>query len=246
MMNTKDNKTFSFTATQLQLIAIIAMLCDHIGFKFFGDSYSIRGTGLVLHLIGRLTFPIMAYFIAEGYRKTSNIKKYLGRVFILAIISVIPFFLVFSSTYGIILQNTVFGLAFGLLALYLSDKTSNKLLRALIVITMMAVTIFADVGPIAVLMIYIFGRTEPKTKRIWLGFGLGMFLPTTVVTVLNALSGFPINLAVTLVSLVFELLIPGILLMCYNGKKGKKSRLSFYVVYPLHLMIIWAISLLIK
>ena len=48
-----------------------------------------------MHIIGRLTCPIMCYFIAEGYYYTKSFQKYALRLFLLAIVShfVLPVFL---------------------------------------------------------------------------------------------------------------------------------------------------------
>ena len=70
----------------LKLIAIITMLIDHIGAFLFPEF-------IILRIIGRLSFPIFAYFISEGYKHTSNIKRYMGRILLLGIVSQIPFML---------------------------------------------------------------------------------------------------------------------------------------------------------
>ena len=53
----------------LKIIAIISMLCDHAGYIIF-DNFSF------MNYIGRLSFPVFAYLITEGYLHTSNLKKY--------------------------------------------------------------------------------------------------------------------------------------------------------------------------
>ncbi len=40
-----------------------------------------------MHIIGRITCPIMCYCIAEGYHYTRNIRKYTARLFVFALIS---------------------------------------------------------------------------------------------------------------------------------------------------------------
>ena len=74
------------TSFVLKIIAIAAMLIDHIGSAI--DNNTMR-------IIGRLAFPIFAFQLAVGYSKTKNIKKYLIRLFIFAIISFVPY-LVFT------------------------------------------------------------------------------------------------------------------------------------------------------
>nr|WP_305132334.1 TraX family protein [uncultured Acetatifactor sp.] len=75
-----------FNANQLKLIAIAAMTLDHLVWTLF-PGYNTEWYVLVFHMIGRLTDPIMWFFIAEGYHYTHDVKKYAGRLFLLAAIS---------------------------------------------------------------------------------------------------------------------------------------------------------------
>jgi uncharacterized membrane protein len=62
----------SINRNQLKYIAIVAMLIDHIAWAFV-PTYTVLGE--VMHFIGRLTGPVMAYFLAEGYIHTHDRKK---------------------------------------------------------------------------------------------------------------------------------------------------------------------------
>lgn len=53
--------------TQLKLIAICAMVCDHVAWGFLDFMTPLAQ---MMHVIGRLTIPIMCFFIAEGFRHT--------------------------------------------------------------------------------------------------------------------------------------------------------------------------------
>lgn len=78
----------TLSATQVKTIAIVAMLIDHISNVFHPfHLYVPLGyySDCFLEGIGRIAFPIFAYFIAEGCLKTRNIKKYLLRLFAISI-----------------------------------------------------------------------------------------------------------------------------------------------------------------
>lgn len=73
-------------ANQIKLIAIVAMTIDHLTWAFFSRTQVVWYV-FVLHIIGRLTAPIMWFFIVEGCHYTRNMGKYIGRLFLFAVIS---------------------------------------------------------------------------------------------------------------------------------------------------------------
>lgn len=68
----------------LKLVALITMLIDHIGYLYFPEEMLYR-------TIGRIAFPIFAYQIALGFKKTSSRSGYAKRLLIFALISQIPY-----------------------------------------------------------------------------------------------------------------------------------------------------------
>ncbi|NFF82380.1 hypothetical protein FDA09_15515 [Clostridium botulinum] len=45
----------------------------------------------MFRVVRRLTIAIMCYMVVKGYNQTENIKKYLARMFIFALISYVPY-----------------------------------------------------------------------------------------------------------------------------------------------------------
>ena len=78
----------------IKLVAIAAMTVDHVAWWLF-PGYPRAVLPLAMHIIGRLTCPIMCYFVAEGYHHTRDIRKYTARMFLFAVIS--HFAYVFAS-----------------------------------------------------------------------------------------------------------------------------------------------------
>ena len=72
--------------TAMQIIAMLTMLIDHIGILFFPGNDAWR-------IIGRVAFPIYAYFIVLGYYRTRDVNRYLRRLVLLAALSQVPFML---------------------------------------------------------------------------------------------------------------------------------------------------------
>lgn len=81
-------KRISLNRNQMKYLVIVAMLIDHIAWSFV-PMHTVLGQ--IMHFIGRLTGPTMAYFLAEGYLHTRNVKKYVTRLGIFALLSWIPF-----------------------------------------------------------------------------------------------------------------------------------------------------------
>ena len=79
-------KKTGLNSNEIKLIAIIAMTIDHVTWLLFPGCQKIWWV-MLLHGIGRLTAPIMWFFIAEGFHFTRNIKKYIARLFVFAVIS---------------------------------------------------------------------------------------------------------------------------------------------------------------
>lgn len=69
----------SIDGFKLKVVAIIAMLLNHIGSGF--SLYQQSGLLFFFtEFIGKLTFPIMAYLLVEGFHYTHNQKRYVGRL----------------------------------------------------------------------------------------------------------------------------------------------------------------------
>ncbi|MEI3161416.1 MAG: TraX family protein [Oscillospiraceae bacterium] len=66
--------------------AILAMTLDHLTWTLW-PGYAADWWVLVCHLLGRVTAPIMWFFIVEGYHYTHDVKKYAARLFALAAVS---------------------------------------------------------------------------------------------------------------------------------------------------------------
>ena len=80
-MTLQENKLkFEVTSFALHIMAMAFMLCDHL----WGTV--VRGNDW-LTCIGRLAFPLYAFMIVEGYFHTKDIKKYVGRLLLFAVIS---------------------------------------------------------------------------------------------------------------------------------------------------------------
>ena len=87
---------YALNANTLKLIAALAMFFDHFAAVFFPHDTL---WGVLLRIPGRISAPIMCYMIAEGYHHTSNLKRYIIRLLICAVVSHIPYNLCFDYSF---------------------------------------------------------------------------------------------------------------------------------------------------
>ena len=216
----------------LKMIAIISMFIDHVGYAIFGKfSY--------FNYIGRIAFPIFAFQISEGYVHTKNLKKYFFRLFLFAIISQIPFMLFHSILSTEFSLNIFFTLLLGLACIFIYDKSNYKILG---IIASIAIGIIAQIshcdygfyGVAIILIFYIF-------KDNFINASI-FFILATAIKYLVPIIKYGFN-NVYLYLFIFTI-ISAIFLATYNGKKGKNTKYLLYLFYPIHLLLIYGISLI--
>ena len=226
-------KKIGLNNNQLKVIAMIFMLIDHIGLQLFP-------TCIVLRIIGRISFPIFAYMIAEGCFYTKNRAKYLGLIAALGVGCQLVYYFAMGSLYQSVLIT--FTLAISVIfAVDFFIKKKDVLSGVLMVVTVLGVAFIVLILP------------ELLVKQGFkIDYGVfGVLLPIAVYYMPSKCW----KIAAALVVLVAQGLVRGglfwvalaavPLLALYNGKRGKYNlKYMFYIFYPTHLVLIYAISLL--
>ncbi|MGN0383669.1 MAG: TraX family protein [Eubacterium sp.] len=230
----EENNTFGFSILMLKIIALVAMIIDHIGTTLLQENSVYYW---IFCGIGRISFPIFAFVLVEGFIHTKDIKKYILRMGIFAIISEVPFDLLhFGTDYGKWLseQNIMFTLAIGLVMMFIDmqiKKNCNNdswVYTAMVVVCAMFATYllrtdYTYAGVLFIAVFYFF-RDNKINKSIG-----------------NALLNIVAYGGIQIIG-IFS--IPFI--WFYNNKPGRyKFRYMFYIIYPLHMLIIWVISILL-
>lgn len=236
------------TAFFLKIIAVLAMVVDHTAYVFVPGSSVFY---FPMRIIGRLTMPIMCFFAAEGVRKTRNIRKYLIRLFVFALLSEMPFRLLLRTRPPQIWmpQNVIFTLFFAVLALALGNRLEEKGHRpylrllpygAACVLLGWFDTDYFWFGALLVFAFY-HGKTSEKKQLLYLLAAYAAFLIGEVTK--GLIAGDPV---IPLLNVILEL--PSLcalpLLARYNGVKGgpaRGARYLFYVFYPLHMVVLYLI-----
>ena len=230
--------------TQLKVIAIIAMVIDHTAWGFVE---AMTPLGQLMHIIGRLTLPTMCFFVAEGFRHTSNKKTYLGRMAFFAAVTIIPFYVFFHETYDY-RQNIIFDLMLGLLMLMVLE--SKKLIKwQKVILAALLFTVSAVIGgwvivPILFIIAFYYGK-DFKTQAKWvcvITITLVAFL--VIATNLNQIYHFSKYDWLWYEELyLLGFMLPLLLLKHYNGEKGPNiGKYFFYFFYPAHFLVLAGIK----
>lgn len=110
----------------LKIIALITMIIDHLVTMFFEEYF-------ILKIIGRIAFILYAFMLVEGCFYTKNIRRYLSKLFLWALISEIPFDL---ANYGVLFnfghQNIFWTLFLSALGIHWLEKNKELGLKILI------------------------------------------------------------------------------------------------------------------
>ena len=235
-----------FTGNGLKLFAMAVMLIDHLAYAWNLQDVSFD-VYYLMRVIGRLAFPIFAYMIAVGARHTRDIRKYLLRLLVFALLSEVPFDLAFGfAGEGQWIewahQNVFFTLFFGLLTLAALRLFRERLGRfymipsvAVLLLLMLAAdflnTDYADMGVLSIFLFYVFADKKPAVRSA--GFALAILvLAFDWKTLINITELFAL-----------AALIP---ILLHNGQKGAKmNRWIFYAFYPGHILLLYLLKLLL-
>ena len=220
------------SAFALRLIALLCMALDQLGLVL------LPGVSL-LRAVGRLALPLYCFLLCEGYRHTRSLRRYGLRLFLLALLSEVPFDLVhFDALFSPAGQNVVFTLCLSLLALccYVALIVKKPLLCAASVLLccMAAMLLRSDYAAYGVLLTLCFHVFADSPARRAAGFAA-------------LLSAYLLQLYAAGAPASFLLLSPCALLALlpislYNGRPGvKRLRFAFYAAYPLGLLALYLI-----
>lgn len=223
------------SANAIKWIAIAAMLADHIAYLFLPEA-SLGG--IVLHFFGKLTAPVMCFFIAEGYFYTRSVKRYALRLALFAAVSQLPYqLLVWKGELRFFppVLNMMFTLLCGLLSLLAWERIQEEQKRRLALLGLCLATLLADWQFFGVLFVAAFGILRGDRRRqLWayaalaasrlVYFAAGTLLSGdwyAMVFIREPGMLMPSLWAMLLSRAGMFLAVP--LLLCYNGKRTGKG-----------------------
>lgn len=251
------------TSFALKLIAVLSMLLDHLFHSgLFGQIQLMQWFGMdvaasyrwvhVIEPLGRLAFPIYAFFVAEGCRRTRSRKKYILRLLLFGVISEFPFDIALTPFAGrawidvftpFSRMNVMFTLALAVLGVALYERLRAKGCDwAIAALPAAACAVAAELfrtdylifGPLLVYAAYF-----PASKRVRFGLMAGVLALIYLGYYTVWFTSWDITALVYFAAACLSLL----LLALYNGRRGPKVKWLFYAIYPAHLTLYMLLKL---
>ncbi len=246
-----EKRRFDLSSVGLHIFAMVFMLMDHMWATVFTNAGWLTA-------VGRLAYPIFAFMIVEGYTHTRNLKKYVLRLLLFALISEIPFNLMTgNSVIYYVHQNVLFTFLIGIGLIHINELARKKEKLWLTAFTMAATTAlgfvlgfvtFVDYNAAGVLTVLLFYFFRGRKWWCYLGQLAGLYYINV-----ELLKG--LFFEVELFGHSFEIVQQGLAMLSlafiwlYRGRQGKKSK-AFqyfcYAFYPAHMLILWLVSVLIN
>lgn len=238
------NSKLNISSAGLHILAMGLMLCDHLWATLFPAEEWLT-------CVGRAAFPIFAFMIAEGYRHTQDLRRYLFRMLAGALLAEIPFNLIYGgSVFYPYHQNVLWTFLVSLLMIVLLEKSRSRfrpVLAALLSVGIailgfvLGYVIMADyygIGVLTVLTFYFFRNRDWKSR-------LCQFICLYLLNV-RMLGGYyyviqvsGIEIEVAQQGFALLALIP---IWIYQGRQGIRSK-AFqyfcYVFYPAHMLLLF-------
>ena len=253
-----EKKRLEFTGTGLKLIAVITMFIDHIGAGIFEKSeaaqlaienfwpWNYNSFDNIFRAIGRMAFPIYCFMLVEGFFHTKSRLKYAQRLLFIAVISEVPFDMLFRLSYfDFRYNNVLWELLLGLGVLCGLDYANNKDFSftekrwandGLMVIVMLigmgiGYLTHLDYSMSGICCISVMYKYYGTTKKDRLkSFGMGQLM-------LSLFNFFELP--------AFLMLLPMSRYEGHRGRDSKAMRTFFYFFYPAHIVVLYVIRTLL-
>ena len=212
----------------LKLFAILTMVVDHVGTVFFPQHPEFRW-------VGRLAFPIFCYCLTVGLMYTRDIRRYLGRLALFAVVSQ-PFFALAFHPHNfweeLTSWNIFVTLFFSLLAIY-GVKERKWWLFALALFTVSWWNFDYSGTGIQLMLIFYLCRNRPR-------LGAALYLLSYLPALMNGWPEDPLCLTVggLCIDWSFFAVFAAPLIFCATHSRIKVNKWFFYAFYPAHLAAI--------
>jgi hypothetical protein len=223
-------RKFDFGRELLKIIAIVTMVLDHVAEILYPDL-------LILHIIGRLAFPLFAYLVVLGVESTKKPRKYMATLLLFAVISQVPYYLAFGIQ-PFERLNILFSLFLSAITIYYYNK------RSILAFVPLLLSIFLMTEGSYYVVLTAVGmkllKDRPKIGALALvALNLQFLFYSDIETQIQILS----LMAVPLIFLHIDNKLKKEIIIPENSLAYSTRKYFFYVFYPLHLALLFLIKL---
>lgn len=236
------------TNNKLKIIAIISMIIDHFGYYY--SSLLDSNVYIACRIIGRIAMPIFTFLIVEGYIHTSNLRRYIVRLGITAIITQIIFIIldILAKEKSYMVSNTLnilFAYVILLILIKLfenvikNNNIKNKLM--LVIYTSFMVVLYKFINIDYGIILILLGFTMYLFKKYIKNMYLYKILIATSIIIVSIILYMKYSIYLFIILSIMPILL-------YNGNLGKKNKFLkylFYVIFPLQHLILYGVYILI-
>ncbi len=239
-------KTPDLSSAALHILAMGLMLCDHMWAMLFPAAEWLT-------CAGRLAFPVFAFMVAEGWSHTHDLRKYLRRMLVWAVLAEIPFDLMYyGGAFYPFHQNVLWTFLLSLLLIAWIEKVRARFQPVPALLMSIGISflgfilgyaVMADyygAGVLTVLTFYFFRGRNWKNRVCQL-----ICLYILNVNLLGGYSYdvqlFGYTLEVSQQSFALLALIP---IWLYRGRQGYHSKAfqyACYAFYPVHMLLLYLV-----
>lgn len=250
----------NLNVNQLKIIAIVTMIIDHVGYYFEPCINDV--IYYVLRVTGRISMPIFAFILVQGFFHTSSLKKYILRIFSFAIVTQIATFIIgiFDKNGGNLSinkeLNVLFSYTLSLIVLWLIHEryiikkfnyNQNMVVKIVIIFLIIGIFLFIPFDyeiyiPLLIVMFYFIEKlriTIYISRQSYSTTFKSMITAFVSEDKIKNINILLISIALIIViiqsanTLYWYMLLSIPFMYLYSGEKGKSSNKLKYLFYAI-------------
>lgn len=265
-----EKNKYGITSNVLKIIAVLFMILDHIAEYLY--PYIYPNVYYIFRSIGRMAMPLFVYLLIQGFFYTKNLKRYILRIFILAIVTQFIIFSLgyvnktFYTNYTISVNqylNVIFSYGFSLMLLSVIDRRKmfsnlnnslNLLLDLIVLIFVVFIYLNLNIEfkmqvPVLFIEIYLIEKAFIDSQnKLLLKSSNKLNVKNKLIYILLILisiftSSFFVDYEIGNKYIILLSIIP---IFLYNGNRGKNSKtiqFTFYYFYPIHQIVLYVMAM---
>ena len=211
----------------LKLLALISMVLDHIGYIF--EPVLPEMLMVLLRCIGRLAFPIFAYYAAVGAKHTRRRIVYIGRLAVAALLTQ-PFFALMGD--GV---NVLVTLGMGVVSIWGYEWLKQSIGPVALIVPCLAAAlcelVHTDYGAYGVLFVFCWHWLQYSKEKQFAAFTV---LTIAVVSIPQLQTGSAQLLCLSALRVIHSFAQD-----VGSWRVVHLPRYTFYIFYPVHMGLLW-------